>query len=177
MCKWLNLPEKQFSVGVFVGLLIGLILATTTIAAAEQPTGPQVINNGAMVPVNLATESLAYTPQKGLTATEWENNLNNVLNNKLPNILQDNSLSNYGKALKIAGLIQDNLSYSPPESLLPEHYFLIQYLFAKQTMFLALDSAESEIGNPVRFSQAKAIVDFNRGIADACLEQLDDYLK
>lgn len=204
MRKWLLLLEKRFSVGLPVGLLVGLILVTASFALAGQPikliingkeiqcdVPPQMINGRVMVPARFVAEPLgaevlwdsAYNAvniksQKAtLSENEWSSQLTDIIKNKLPKVLNDDSLSDRGKALKIAGIIKDNLAYAPPETLRFEHYCFIQYLFAKQQMFLALDSARSQVGNAISFSQAMAIFDFNNGLADGCYDKFKNYLR
>lgn len=153
-------------VGLLTALLISLILAAP--AAASITAVEQSI---------MTDYSNTYTyPNKELTVEEWKAKLNDTINNKLADTLQDESLSNHGKALKIASIIQDNLLYSPPESLLFDHYCLIQYLFAKQNMFIIIEMAENRRGDLVKFSQAMAMFNFQRGMADTCLDKLEKYL-
>lgn len=152
-------------------LLIGLLINTTLIVP------PPAVASVTAVEQSIMTDySNTYTyPNKELTAKEWKAKLKDTIN-KLDNTLQDDSLSNRGKSLKIATIIQDNLLYSPPESLLFDHYCLIQYLFAKQNMFIIIDMAEERRGSPIGFSQAMATFNFHRGMADTCFDRLEKYL-
>lgn len=194
---------KRLSVGILTCLFIGMMLATTPAIADQQiklsvngkevqcDVPPQMINGRIMVPIRFVAESLGTevswdslyntvsikTQEVRLSESEWSNKITDVVKNKLPKVLNADNLSDREKALKISGIIMDNLEYAPPESLRFEHYCFIQYLFAKQQMFLALDSARSEVGNVISFSQAMAIFDFNNGLADGCYAKFEKYLK
>lgn len=197
---------KRFSVGLFVSLLIGLLMTTTTIAFADTPiklivngkeiysdVPPQIIDGRIMVPVRFVAESLG-------AGVIWDRDLNsvNIDSNDSAQKKKELTVDEWRNVLlktldTLEDIIKDDslsrvtkaakIALLTKDSLsytIPEAHRLEHY-YLMQLLFATRDifivqEASKNDSNIIDLAQSKAIIDFNKAVSEDALQELKDSL-